>query len=119
DEVQLMGVGVETSAQLEGLRLRLGTIRPAASWWMSATLTPERLETPDFKSKQVSQQAIALSPTELDAPAVATRTNAPKQVEPTGIRLTSGKTDEVTDYLRQLAAIVLETHKTDSLTLVI
>src|SRR5690606_40113747 len=35
DETQLMGVGVETSAQLQGFRQKLGTHRAAHSLWMS------------------------------------------------------------------------------------
>ncbi|MHB2019807.1 MAG: DEAD/DEAH box helicase [Candidatus Xenobia bacterium] len=38
DETQLMGVGVETGAQLDGLRQRFGCLLPTRSVWMSATL---------------------------------------------------------------------------------
>ncbi|WP_409461715.1 CRISPR-associated helicase Cas3' [Amycolatopsis sp. GA6-003] len=48
DEVQLMGPGLPTSLQLQGLRDRFGTALPCRSMWMSATLDPERLRTPDF-----------------------------------------------------------------------
>ena len=37
DETQLMGVGVETGAQLDGLRTRLGACGPTRSLWMSAS----------------------------------------------------------------------------------
>jgi len=47
DEMQLMGVAVETSAQLEGLRKRWGTVHRAASLWASATLGPRQLDTVD------------------------------------------------------------------------
>lgn len=45
DEVQLMGVGFATTAQLQAFRdaLSLRALRPAHSWWMSATLQPNWL----------------------------------------------------------------------------
>jgi CRISPR-associated endonuclease/helicase Cas3 len=47
DEVQLMGVGATTSAQLAGLRRSLLTFGQARSLWMSATLETGRLTTID------------------------------------------------------------------------
>jgi CRISPR-associated endonuclease/helicase Cas3 len=47
DEVQLMGVGASTGAQLQGLRDALGTHRPTATLWMTATPSPGRLRTVD------------------------------------------------------------------------
>jgi len=50
DEVQLMDVGLATSAQLQAFREQdrakpqpLGLSRPCQSWWMSATMQPEWL----------------------------------------------------------------------------
>lgn len=52
DEIQLMDVGLATSTQLAGLRQQTtvarGTLRPAHTWWMSATLQPGWLESVDF-----------------------------------------------------------------------
>lgn len=49
DETQLMGVGVETSAQLDGFRHdgKMTTIGTCPTWWMSATLDDSRLATVD------------------------------------------------------------------------
>lgn len=47
DETQLMGVAVTTAAQLEGLRRKLGTLRPCHTVWMSATVDPGSLATVD------------------------------------------------------------------------
>lgn len=47
DETQLMGVGVETSAQLDAFRARFDTFGTCATWWMSATLDSTRLATVD------------------------------------------------------------------------
>lgn len=49
DEVQLMDVGLATSAQLQAFREedREKWIRPCHTWWMSATLQPEWLRSVD------------------------------------------------------------------------
>ncbi|HOU93336.1 MAG TPA: CRISPR-associated endonuclease Cas3'', partial [Polyangiaceae bacterium] len=47
DEVQLMDVGLSTSAQLQAFRHHHTASRPSATWWMSATLQPEWLATRD------------------------------------------------------------------------
>ena len=47
DETQLMGVGLTTSAQLQGLRQKLDVYGVAKSLWMSATLDAARLLTVD------------------------------------------------------------------------
>ncbi|MBS0261279.1 MAG: CRISPR-associated endonuclease Cas3'' [Planctomycetes bacterium] len=49
DEVQLMDVGLATSAQLQAFREedREKGFRPCHSWWMSATLQPEWLRSVD------------------------------------------------------------------------
>lgn len=49
DEVQLMDVGLATSAQLQQFRHEDAArgFRPCASWWMSATLQPEWLRSVD------------------------------------------------------------------------
>jgi CRISPR-associated endonuclease/helicase Cas3 len=54
DEVQLMDVGLATTAQLQAFRrddqLARKHHRPCVTWWMSATLRPEWLESADTKS---------------------------------------------------------------------
>lgn len=49
DEVQLMDVGLATSAQLQAFREQDHTksLRPSYTWWMSATLQPEWLRSVD------------------------------------------------------------------------
>lgn len=49
DEVQLMGPGLATSLQLEGLRREVGTARRSATMWMSATLDRGHFDTPDLE----------------------------------------------------------------------
>lgn len=47
DEVQLVGSGVATTAQLQALRRKLGTLLPTRTSWMSATLEDDWLRTVD------------------------------------------------------------------------
>lgn len=49
DEVQLMDAGLATSAQLQAYREqdRSKHLRPCHTWWMSATLQPDWLRSPD------------------------------------------------------------------------
>jgi len=53
DEVQLMDVGLATSAQLQAFRnddQKAGKqLRPCVTWWMSATLQPDWLESADTR----------------------------------------------------------------------
>lgn len=53
DEVQLMGSGLASTAQLEALRWMLGPKNghSCRSVWMSATLRPDWLQTVDFKDR--------------------------------------------------------------------
>ncbi|MCG5432774.1 CRISPR-associated endonuclease Cas3'' [Mycobacterium sp. MYCO198283] len=49
DEVQLMGPGLPTSLQLQGLREAFGTAVPCRSMWMSATIDLGELSTVDLR----------------------------------------------------------------------
>ncbi len=53
DEVQLMDVGLATSAQLQSFRrddlLATKQLRPCVTWWMSATLQPAWFESADTR----------------------------------------------------------------------
>lgn len=49
DEVQLMGPGLPTSLQLQGLREVFGTALPCRSMWMSATIDVAELSTADLR----------------------------------------------------------------------
>lgn len=66
DEVQLMDVGLVTSAQLQQFREedRNKACRPCLSWWMSATLQPEWLETVDTRKMvdELKQDPLTIPP---------------------------------------------------------
>jgi CRISPR-associated endonuclease/helicase Cas3 len=67
DETQLMGVGVETSAQLDGFRgdEKLGSAT-CLTWWMSATLDSLQLETVDHPRPAAGWPEITLTKPDLD-----------------------------------------------------
>lgn len=56
DEVQLMDVGLATSAQLQAFREqdRDRGLRPCYTWWMSATLQPEWLKSVDTDAHYIA-----------------------------------------------------------------
>jgi CRISPR-associated endonuclease/helicase Cas3 len=63
DEVQLMDVGLATSAQMQQFREedRPKTFRPSYSWWMSATLQPDWLKSVDTKEMIASIEPAQLA----------------------------------------------------------
>jgi CRISPR-associated endonuclease/helicase Cas3 len=67
DEVQLMDVGLATSAQLQAFRQAFPdpSPRPTVTWWMSATLQPEWIE----KSPDTAEVAAGLANHRIPAPA--------------------------------------------------
>lgn len=68
DEVQLMDVGLATSAQLQQFREddRSRTPRPSCTWWMSATLQPEWLKSVDTRALVETLQHQTLAVAEAD-----------------------------------------------------
>ncbi len=69
DEVQLMDTGLATTTQLAAFRRAEAgagrpSIRPTATWWMSATLQPSWLQSIDFADHLPSVPQMAIAPTE-------------------------------------------------------
>jgi CRISPR-associated endonuclease/helicase Cas3 len=62
DEVQLMGAGLPTTAQIEAFRANFGSAKPCHSWWMSATNAPAWFNTVDFDPASLA------SPVQLEEP---------------------------------------------------
>lgn len=116
DETQLMGVGVRTSAQLEGLRRKLGLAASSATWWASATLDTRLLKTPDHLS---IQPHLALDATDLKDSAVLARVRSVKHLTPLPLILAGDTTKAKAPYLDALAHLVLEKHQPGTLTIVI
>lgn len=117
DEVQLMGVGVETSAQLSGLRQQLGTQLPIASLWASATLTRSRFETIDHRSPTGGFSVCRLEKADRNHAVVRERLNAKKPLIRTKITLSATSSEA---YAQQLAKEVAQLHESrPGLTLVV
>ncbi|HEY9249754.1 MAG TPA: CRISPR-associated endonuclease Cas3'', partial [Rariglobus sp.] len=116
DETQLMGVGVRTSAQLEGLRRKLGTALDCATWWASATLDSRLLRTPDHGELP---PAITLDAADRASPEVAARIQSVKRLAPLPLTLTGDASKLVDPYIDALAAAVVEKHQPATTTLVI
>jgi CRISPR-associated endonuclease/helicase Cas3 len=122
DEVQLMGAGTATSAQMEAFRRRCGwRHEPAArSLWISATLEPEWLATVDFRREIPEPNTLRWddgNPSE--PPGLSARLDAGKTVRRAETVLTAAHEKAPDAYARALAAEVLRTHRSGMTTLVI
>jgi CRISPR-associated endonuclease/helicase Cas3 len=116
DETQLMGAGVRTSAQLEGLRAKLGLAASSFTWWASATLDRRLLQTPDHPTPP---RTLALDGADAGNAELARRVGAVKKIASLPLSLTADSKEIVTRHLGQLAEEVLAKHQTDTLTIVI
>jgi len=110
DEVQLMGCGLATTAQLQAFRASLGTLHPVHSLWMSATLQKDWLRTIDFSAKAGNLQEFTLSEEDRINPSVKKRLEARKPLERTEIQA---------DKPLKVAELILDTHQKGTRTLVI
>jgi CRISPR-associated endonuclease/helicase Cas3 len=113
DEVQLMGPGLSTSAQLEGLRRAIGTAGPARTMWMSATLAEGRLRTVDMAAHPLGRTT--LSDEDKSDPRLKPRLTATKPIQRAETRLT----DDFQAYASGLAREVAARHVEGTLTLVV
>ncbi len=120
DETQLMGVGVETSAQLDGFRhqSKLGAPTHAFTWWMSATLSDAQLATVDHPKPPEGWPVHRLDAPDLAPGAPArVRREAVKRLYPAGVKL--GGEDKADAYVKRLAGFIREKHQDGTLTLVV
>ena len=118
DEVQLMGVGLPTSAQLEAFRRNtaLPLARGSRTLWVSATLNRDWLATVDFRPHLDGLLRAALDDQERALPAVAERIQAVKAL---GLADTALTPDNAKDYAAALAKEVISAHQPATTTLVI
>ena len=127
DEVQLMGAGRATSAQLEAFR-RSETKRasqahrpngpPAHSLWISATLDPASLKTVDY-AEPPPGSVMQVDPAAAVGDRLARLVNAQKTLHRSDIVPASPKSDHVKQYLTSLAEAILTAHRAEHMTLVI
>jgi len=112
DEVQLMGPGLSTSAQLQGLRRRLGVAAPTVSLWMSATMAEARLKTIDHRDRALIR--LELGEADRLHPQLAPRLAAKKRLAASPLVF-----DPKNAHLARLASTLAERHAAGTLTLVV
>ena len=121
DETQLMGSGLETSAQLTAFRSRFSTIGRCATWWMSTTLDFNRLKTVDysFEAADGNRNVLKLAAEDQNHSSVTDRLGAPKKIAQVPVELNSDSKKDVVPYSKELAAWIWEEHRPNTFTLVI
>jgi CRISPR-associated endonuclease/helicase Cas3 len=122
DEVQLMGAGLATSAQIEAFRRRRGWRhdRAAKSLWVSATLQPEWLATVNFRREVPKPRTWRWNDGNPPEPAgLSARLDARKSVSRAETVLAAAQEKAPEAYAGALAAEVLRRHRSGSTTLVI
>ena len=110
DEIQLMGRGLTTTAQLEAFRRQMGTSGNAKTIWMSATLEPEWLRTADYEPDMDSGNIFALGAKDLDEKMIDSRIKSSKVLR---------QSDSKMDDLNGLADEILKRHQQNTRTLVV
>ena len=127
DEVQLMGAGRATSAQLEAFRrceaARAGRAHrpnghPARSLWISATLDPAWLRTVDH-AEPPAEAVVRVDPEAEADGRLACLVKAKKALRRSDIAPASPKSDDVKRYIARLAESILAVHRTGYMTLAI
>ena len=127
DEVQLMGAGRATSAQLEAFRRSeadrprrddraAGT--PARSLWISATLDPGWLATVDHPAPPAAA-VVRVDPTAAPDGRLARLARAPKRLARSPVAPVSAKKADLADYVARLADAILNAHRPGRMTLAI
>ena len=118
DETQLMGVGVETSAQLDGFRHLKQWLQhgPCPTWWMSATLEDARLATVDHPPPNGGWPRLELTEAEKKTESVRKLIEARKPVEAAAYKLAASTKG---DHASQLASMIKDQHQDGTLTLVV
>ena len=119
DEVQLMGAGLATSAQLEAFRCRAATALPARSLWISATLDPSWVRTVDFERPPTVWRAPQDFADDAASKAVRRIVEAPKPIAAARAVADGAKKEDQAAYASAVAREALELRKRDALTLVV
>ncbi len=119
DEVQLMGAGLTTSAQLEAFRREFPLAKSSRSIWLSATLKRDWLSTVDLADQLPDFNASGLNGD--DRTQAAERLDARKALHRSEVTLTSevSKKDGMKSYVEELSQAILKEHSPNGQTLVI
>ena len=113
DEIQLMGVGLSTSAQLAAFRRDMGCFGAPHTVWMSATLDERLLDTVDASNDE--RRSLELSQADYDTPQLAQRWRAKKACE----ELPGLFDKDVRPYAKRLATAIAGLHETGKRTIVV
>jgi CRISPR-associated endonuclease/helicase Cas3 len=133
DETQLMGVGLTTTAQLQGLRAKLATYGVTHSLWMSATLDAEPITTVDHPRPEPDWRRSILKAEDYADKRVLDLWTAPKPCGSSNVKLTSEnaklndtlkakgkpKAKVTPSYVGALAEEVVAAHQEGTLTLIV
>ena len=124
DEVQLMGPGLWTSAQLDWMRNeRFTSLKPCQTWWMSATINRSFLDTSDrkkarlHKPKYVRLQAQDETHELFQARRPCDLWKPPRKTK--GRKGKESVSDKQMEFTRELAGAVIAEHVSGSLSLVV
>ncbi|MEX1028060.1 MAG: DEAD/DEAH box helicase [Candidatus Paceibacterota bacterium] len=107
DEVQLMDVGLVTSVQLQAFRDAdmAQCLKPCHTWWMSATLQPNWLETVDFRDQLNAMVAASITIPGNERQGTVWEISKPLHVETISAK---GKDAE---RLNQWSKLILDAHR--------
>lgn len=109
DEVQLMGAGLPTSAQMEAFRRDFGTFGNYHTIWMSATCEEEWIKTVDFKKPKLDQ--LKISPEDAKVEKLQKRLTAFKKLEKATVTLKSTKKEDLEEYIGKLSKLIQNQYK--------
>mgnify|MGYP000851678165 CR=1 FL=1 len=117
DEIQLMGSGLATSAQLEAFRKSFGVRGSAQTIWMSATAEPEWLKTVDH-SIPYPEDVLTLSDSDHSG-SLSQRLSAKKILQRCPVSLEGSKEKALPKNATKLTHEIISHHVPGTLTLVI
>lgn len=119
DEVQLMGAGLATSAQLEAFRRTFPCAKHSRTLWTSATLNRAWLDTVDLRPHLPALTTCTID--DQDREQAGDRLRAAKSLTKANVPLSKdiGNKAGLQRYLENLRTLVLEAHDTQTQTLVI
>lgn len=119
DEVQLMGAGLGTSAQLEAFRRNYPLARTSRTLWVSATMNQDWLATVDMRPYMNSLASHTIG--DRDRNQAVDRLNAVKVLEKASVSLTKDTNNKpgLEAYIQDLCSLVLDAHDESAQTLVV
>lgn len=127
DEVQLMGAGRATSAQLEAFRRTEGTRiaregisvgLPSRSLWISATLDPTWLRTVDHETPR-AEETVRVEPSAESDARLGSLVTATKELYRSETVPQSPNSTDITGYVEALADAVTRAHRPGHMTIAI